>query len=261
MLPKPIHLGAEFADQFKVPQVAAAYVHRPAYPPEVFDRLKQMLPPGRQVILDLGCGTGEIARRLVEHVDRIDAVDASAAMIAVAMASPNGRHNKLHWFCCSAEEFTYPSKYDLVIAAESFHWFDWAKVTPRIARTLARQARLVLLDRDAVEVPWQEELHCLIVRYSTNREYRPYDLVAELQKRGLFEVESSACTRPLAVRQTVADYVESLHSRNGLTRGRMGLPKSLQFDEQLTGILAKYVHGGLIEFPLSVSLTWGRPKR
>ena len=259
MLPKPSHLSAEFGEQFGDPQVAEAYVHRPAYSDDVLAVLRKLLSRQSRVVLDLGCGTGEIARRWVGDVDRIDVVDASDAMIAAGKASPNGRHANLHWFRCSAEEFTDPRKYDLVVAAESFHWFDWDAVVPCIRNALAEQGRLVLVDRESPNVPWHNDLTRLIARCSTNREYQPYDLVTELHERGLFEAQSSTVTRPVDVRQSVEDYVESFHSRNGLTRARLGPRRASEFDRELNRVLTPHVRAGCIDFSFVISLTWGRP--
>ena len=44
MLPKPSHLGPEYAAQFADRSVAEAYPHRPPYPAEVFDLLLGLLP-------------------------------------------------------------------------------------------------------------------------------------------------------------------------------------------------------------------------
>jgi len=38
-------------------------------------------------VLDAGCGPGSIARALVQEVDRVDAVDVAARMIAAGNAS------------------------------------------------------------------------------------------------------------------------------------------------------------------------------
>src|SRR5690348_18281534 len=81
MWPKPDHLGPEFASQFGDPGVVAAYHHRPAYPEEVIDILAELLV-APSMALDVGAGTGEIARRLVGRTVAIDAVDPSAGMVA-----------------------------------------------------------------------------------------------------------------------------------------------------------------------------------
>ena len=50
-------------------------------------------------VLDVGCGAGTLARRLASRVQRVDAVDRSAAMVAAAAhaAPPN---LTLHWPTC-----------------------------------------------------------------------------------------------------------------------------------------------------------------
>ncbi len=47
MVPKPDHLGPDYAAQFQDRSVVAAYHHRPPYPAAVFDRLLDLLPPAR----------------------------------------------------------------------------------------------------------------------------------------------------------------------------------------------------------------------
>lgn len=64
MLPKPKGLGPAYAAQFGDPSVVDAYPTRPPYPPELFTILLGLLGDETPNILDLGCGTGDIARGL-----------------------------------------------------------------------------------------------------------------------------------------------------------------------------------------------------
>ncbi|HUC24416.1 MAG TPA: class I SAM-dependent methyltransferase [Streptosporangiaceae bacterium] len=41
-------------------------------------------------MLDIGAGDGALARPLAERVDRVDAVDVSAAMLAAGARQPGG---------------------------------------------------------------------------------------------------------------------------------------------------------------------------
>jgi ubiquinone/menaquinone biosynthesis C-methylase UbiE len=82
MRPKPKHLGPQYGARFRDQSVVAAYAHRPPYPAEVFDVLARLVRDVPRTVLDLGCGTGDIACVFAPRVDRLDAVDPSPAMLA-----------------------------------------------------------------------------------------------------------------------------------------------------------------------------------
>ena len=82
MLPRPAQFGREYGSQFSDASVVSSYHLRPPYPEETFEILVMLLPADCRSVLDLGCGTGEIARRIAPRVERVDAVDPSAGMIA-----------------------------------------------------------------------------------------------------------------------------------------------------------------------------------
>jgi ubiquinone/menaquinone biosynthesis C-methylase UbiE len=257
--PKPKGLGPEYGGQFRDQSIANAYPTRPPYPPELFDILLGLIQDQSPLILDLGCGTGDISRSLAPHVRRIDAVDPSSAMIARGQALPGGQHPNLRWIVAIAEEFIYPGEYALVVTAESLHWMDWYTVLPRIHRSLTPHGRLaIVLGRGFRNELWAAEVGQLISQYSTNREYERYDLLRELAKRKLFVLEQMIQTQPVPFSQTVEEYVESFHSRNGLSRDRMG-SSAKAFDAQLETIIAKYQSNSILEFELIAGLAWGIP--
>jgi SAM-dependent methyltransferase len=256
---KPKGLGPEYGRQFQDQSVANAYPTRPPYPHQMFDLLLGLVRDKLPWILDLGCGTGDISRSLAPRVKRIDAVDPSAAMIARGLALPGGEHPNLNWIISTAEDFTYPGPYALVITAESLHWMDWYAVLPQIHRSLTQHGRLaIVLGRGFRNEPWATEVGQLIAQYSTNREYERYDLLRELVERKLFVLEQSIQTQPVSFSQTVEEYVESFHSRNGLSRDRMG-SSAKAFDAQLKAIIARYQSASVLEFELIADLAWGIP--
>ncbi len=252
-------LGPEYGRQFQDQSVADAYPNRPPYPPQVFDTLLGLIRDESPLILDLGCGTGDIARGLAPHVAHVDAVDPSAAMIVRGQALPGGRHPNLNWISSTAEHFSYPGPYSLVVTAESLHWMDWYAVIPSIRRSLTPQGRLaIVLGRGFRNEPWATEMSQLIAQYSTNREYEPYDLLSELTERNLFVVEQRVQTDPVLFTHTLEVYVDSFHSRNGLSRERMGT-RAEGFDAQLKAIIAQYRTGALLQFQVVADLAWGVP--
>jgi len=155
ILPEPKGLAPEYGAQFRDASIARVYSTRPPYPAELFDLLRQLIHDTPSIVLDLGCGTGHISRLLAPFVNHIDAVDPSPAMIAFGQALPGGQHPHLQWTLSSAEDFSYPRAYSLVIAAESLHWMDWYSVLPRIHQALTDQGRLaIVLGRGFRDQPW-----------------------------------------------------------------------------------------------------------
>jgi hypothetical protein len=139
---------------------------------------------------------------------------------------------------------------------------DWAVVLPRIAAALRPGAFLAIADgRALADVPWSADLAPLIARYSTNREFRPYDLVAELTRRGLFGEVGRHRTRPAAFEQSVDDYVESFHTRNGFSRERMTPRAANEFDDALRALILPHCADGRIRGETRISLVWGSPSR
>jgi 2-polyprenyl-3-methyl-5-hydroxy-6-metoxy-1,4-benzoquinol methylase len=170
--PKPEHLGPEYAAQFRDESIAKAYIHRPTHPRETFDFLLTLMPGSSRRILDIGCGTGILARELAPHVDHVDAVDFSAAMIEEGCRLPNGDHPHLRWICASAEEFTAKEPYDLITCGDAIHWFDWPIVFPKLRAMLKPGAYLALLGVEA-QTSRPVDLLPLIQRYSTNQKFSP----------------------------------------------------------------------------------------
>ncbi len=258
MRPKPAHLGPQYAAQFQDAAIVAAYPTRPPYPAEMFERLRSLLV-GPAVALDVGCGTGDIARRLAPLVERVDAVDISAGMIAAAQRLPGGDAPNLRWLLSAMEDAPLSPPYGLIVAGESLHWMDWAVVLPRLRESLAPGARLVIVARQEAPSPWSDELLTLIVRYTTNRDYQRHDLVEELTSRGLFRLEGEAQTEAEPFSQSVADYIESIHSRNGFSRDRMPAEDATAFDAAARDLIAPYAPGGMVALRISAAMRWGQP--
>lgn len=125
------------------------------------------------------------------------------------------------------------------------------------AAMLARGRQL--LGGDNPLLTWIQGTAETISRYSTNRFYQPYDLVQELEAGGLFHPVGQVETDPVPFTQTVADYVESFHSRNGLSRDRMEPAKAAEFDAACRGLIGPFAEIGLITLGVRGLVTWGIP--
>lgn len=106
--------------------------YRPGYPREFMDYLVTRFGlDGTQEVLDLGCGTGQIALPLAPHVARVVAVDPEPSMLI------EGRHlaerrtvGNIDWIAGDSYrlvELDLP-KLALVTMGASFHWMNRATV-------------------------------------------------------------------------------------------------------------------------------------
>ncbi len=257
MEPKPKHLGPEYGAQFSDSSVVAAYVHRPPYPPDLFDLLASLVVPEYPTLLDLGCGPGPIARSMAERVERIDALDCSAPMIALGKTLPGGDNPRIRWIVGSAEEAQLDPPYGLIVAGASLHWMDWSIVMPRLRSALAPGAVIVIVEEGHVPAPWDAAVGRLCADYSTNRAYQPYDLVEELARRSLFQVAGKQQTAPIPYSQTLEQYIESFHARNGFSRDRMQPQAAADFDQNVRDLMTAHVVAGQVHQQVFASITWG----
>lgn len=85
----------ELGGMFAYAGVATAYRYRPPYPPVVFDALERLITDESRAVLDIGAGEGALARPLAARVERVDAVDVSAAMVEEGRQRPGGRQPNL----------------------------------------------------------------------------------------------------------------------------------------------------------------------
>jgi len=259
MNPKPGHLGLKYAEQFKDSSIVEVYHHRPPYADEAIDKLIALITDEPRVVLDIGCGTGDLSRRLANRVERVDAVDFSRAMLDKGRTLPGGDHPHLHWFYGRVEEVELHPPYALISAGESLHWMEWDIVLPLFKRILTPHGLLAMVGRGTERNRWDESLKALIDRFSTNREYRSFDLVEELEQRHLFQKQGSFCTHPVPFVQSSEEYIQSIHSRNGFSRERMGEDAAQAFDEEARKILAPSLHEGLLTLFATSQVEWGLP--
>lgn len=238
--------------------MARAYAHRPPYGEETFATLLGLLAgdtPAR--VLDVGCGTGDIARPLASRVEHVDAIDASDAMIAAGRGQPGGKAANLLWTAAPMETALLEGPYALAVAGESIHWMNWSVVFPRLTAVLAEGAVLAIVGRAEAPLPWTDELIAIIRRYSTNQDYVPFDLVPGLHERGWFEPLDTVRTTTETFVQSREDYIESIHSRNGFSRARMGASAAV-FDAMVRDLLMRHGIDDDVRLETWSVVSWGQ---
>ena len=182
--------------------VAEAYDRgRPTYPLDAAAWLTGARPLS---VLELGAGTGKLTSRLVELGHDVHATDPDRAMLDVLERDLLGVRTSQS----TAEEIPSGDRtYDVVVCAQSFHWFDHAKALPEIARVLRPGGVLSMVwnQRDD-RIPWVRRLGAII---GTQDQLREPAVV--LEGSPLFgEIESATFTSWQAVnRDSLRDLVES----------------------------------------------------
>jgi SAM-dependent methyltransferase len=157
--------------------VADAYDRaRPSYPAEAADWL---IGSKQSRVLELGAGTGLLTARLVEAGHDVLATDPLPEMLAHLRRRLPGVPVAVG----TAESIPAPSRsMDVVVCAESFHWFDHPSALAEIARVLRPGGVLALVWNFRDEgIPWVRKLGRII-----NPELEPPDLVDPLRNSEIF---------------------------------------------------------------------------
>jgi len=119
----------------------ALYDRRAAFVSQAASDLIDWLEPrADETILDLGCGTGELATAIAARGARVVGLDSSAEMIAVARE----RAPALEWVIGDGEALAFDATFDAVFSNAALHWMTRADAAARgIARALKPGGRLV----------------------------------------------------------------------------------------------------------------------
>jgi len=120
---------------------AAGYAKfRPDYPPAFFDYLRRLPVPFDRA-WDCGTGNGQLAGGLAAIFKEVHATDISQQQLDHAVAHPRIRYSLQ-----PAEKTGFPPGFfDLVIAGQAVHWFQFEKFYEEVRRTTKEHALLVLV--------------------------------------------------------------------------------------------------------------------
>ena len=129
--------------------------HRAGFPDEFFERLKALgiLRAGIRA-LDLGTGTGTIARGLATRGCEVTGLDRSAPLMEQAAELDRGAGAVVKYVNAAAEETGLAAtEFDLVTAGQCWHWFDRPRAAAEARRVLKPEGRLVIAHFDWIVLP------------------------------------------------------------------------------------------------------------
>lgn len=147
--------------------------YRPLYPSGLVRFLVNRFGlDGEGELLDLGCGTGQLALRFADWVQRVTGLDYEQEMINEAVRiSKELRALNTEWVAGKAEEYlalsTFPV-YRLVTIAKAFHWMDRDLVLELLYNRVAPGGGVAIVDQykpDQAPLPWQKEVNRIVRKW------------------------------------------------------------------------------------------------
>ena len=141
-------------------QTAQLYLRmRPGYPAQLFDDLARVTALGtRAMVLEIGAGTGQATRGLLERGWSVVALEPGPALAALARQALRGIGDVDVVVSAFEQWEGHGQQFDLVLAATSWHWLDARDAYRRTAEMLRDEGYLAIIATDHVFPPEGDEL-------------------------------------------------------------------------------------------------------
>jgi SAM-dependent methyltransferase len=144
--------------------------YRAGFPADLLDRLlaRGIVRAGARV-LDLGTGTGSLARLFARYGCMVTGVDIATPLLAQAQRLDSEIGVKIEYVEARAEATGLPDgAFDVVSAGQCWHWFDRPAVAREVKRLLSHDGSVVIAHFDWLALPGNvvEATQEVILRYT-----------------------------------------------------------------------------------------------
>ncbi|MPZ85261.1 MAG: methyltransferase domain-containing protein [Actinophytocola sp.] len=129
--------------------------YRTAFPPELFTRFAAVgVGLAGQRIVDLGTGTGALARSFAAAGCVVSGVDIAPEMLDEARRQDGAAGVEITYRVAPAEDTGLPGEaWDVVCAGQCWHWFDRERAVAEVRRLLVVGGALAICGRDYLILP------------------------------------------------------------------------------------------------------------
>ncbi|MDJ0751518.1 MAG: class I SAM-dependent methyltransferase [Woeseiaceae bacterium] len=144
--------------------------YRAGFPDSIFDRLAEFdIGKRHHFVIDLGTGTGTLARGFALRGCRVIGVDPDPRMLSQARELDRQREVNIRYVEAKAESTGLATdSADIVTAGQCWHWFDQPRVIAEVNRLLRPGGKLVIAHFDWLPLTGNvvDATEQLIMRYN-----------------------------------------------------------------------------------------------
>ena len=238
--------------------------HRAGFPEAYFARVAQYgVGVKTQSLLDLGTGTGTLARGFARRGCRVTALDPAGAMLAQARQIDAEEGVSIEYLEARAEASGLPdAAFDVITAGQCWHWFKRDMVARESRRMLRANGTLVISHLDWLPVAGNVVAASEVLIRRHNPQWNLGDgkriypqWFSDLMEAGFVGIESFSFD---------VDLFYSHEAWRGRLRASAGIAASLEppsierFDGELTDMLAVEFANAILAIPHRVFTVLGR---
>jgi SAM-dependent methyltransferase len=238
--------------------------HRAGFPDSLFEHLAFYgVGKPHQTVVDLGTGTGSLARGFARRGCRVIGIDPAPALLDQAREIDAREGLRVEYRVGRAEETLLPDAFaDVVSAGQCWHWFDRARAADEVSRVLRPDGSIVIAHFDWIPLSGNvvRATEELIEQHNPDWKYGSGFGVYPVWLRDLGE----AGYRSLETFSYDVDVSYTPDAWRGRIRasagvgGSLSAPEVREFDDALARLLANRYPGEILRIPHRVFAVVGR---